>query len=416
MKWITTSTVVGPQELTDIIPGNYNRCSLGFPEFDRVLGGGMVPGSVVLMAGEPGIGKSTLLLQTAQFIASRGTRVVYVTGEESPEQIKMRSDRLGFNSKGVLVLPETDVDEIIERLVELTPGIVYIDSIQTLSAPDVLSGPGTVSQVRECALRLLRWAKKTSTPLIMSGHMTKDGSLAGPRTLEHMVDAVLYLEGENFGGYRVLRGGKNRFGSTNEVGIFEMGDKGLDQVSDPSRVLVSQYQEGSVGAVLSPILEGTRSLMVEVQALTSPSTLPVPRRIANGADHNRLLMLTAVLVRKAGLALSSQDIIVNVTGGLTIKEPALDLAIAVAIASSLWNIPVVRGMVVLGEVGLGGELRKVSQLQRRIGEANRMGFGQCLIPGPPSSVKESPSNIRPVYASTITQAFSIGLPGKKSKY
>jgi len=395
-----------PQELSQVSSDDQGRIPMAFEELNRVLGGGVVPGSLVLMAGEPGVGKSTLLLQTAQFVASRGDRVLYVTGEESVQQVKLRSERLGFSGQGIYLLAETDVDEVVEQLERSQPALAMVDSIQTLYTQDVPSGPGSVAQVRECALRLMRWAKARAVPVFIAGHMTKDGTLAGPRVLEHMVDVVLYLEGENLSSYRILRGAKNRFGSTNEVGIFQMGGKGLEEVTDPSRVLLSQHREEAVGSAIVPVLEGSRPLLVEVQALTSPSILAAPRRVANGIDYNRLLMLAAVLSRRVGLNLSNQDVIVNVVGGLKIREPATDVAVALAMASSLRNAPLSPGMVVLGEVGLSGELRTVPQMERRLNEASRLGFRRCLLPTSQVVAEE----IEPVYAQTLSEALRQCLP------
>ena len=402
------------QELSQVPHNGEERIPLGFSELNRVLGGGVVPGSLVLIAGEPGIGKSTLLLQTIQVVAAGGKAVLYVTGEESAQQIKLRSQRLGVSGQGIHLLVETDIDEIVRQLEQFRPGLVVVDSIQTLYAPEAPSGAGSVAQVRECALRLMHWAKARAVPVLMSGHVTKDGSIAGPRVLEHMVDVVLYLEGDSLNAYRILRGTKNRFGSTNEVGIFQMGVKGLEEIADPSRVLLSQRRTEAVGSVVVPVLEGSRPLLVEVQALTSPSALAVPRRIANGVDYNRLLMLAAVLSRRAGLSLSNQDIIVNVAGGLTIREPATDLAVAMAIASSQRNTAVDRQMAALGEVGLSGELRPVSQLQRRLTEAARLGFRQCLVPTSAEEEAGGANGVEAVYAQTLSEALRRCLPRRTS--
>ncbi len=402
-RWLDPGSTE-PQELAGISYDEGHRIPLAFPDLNRVLGGGLVPGSLTLMAGEPGVGKSTLLLQTASSLATSGSRVLYVTGEESPQQIKLRSQRLGFSGQGIYLLSETDVDEIVQHLERFRPAVAIVDSIQTLYTPEVPSGPGSVGQVRECALRLMRWAKARAVPVLLAGHLTKDGALAGPRVLEHMVDVVLYLEGETLSAYRILRGAKNRFGSTNEVGIFQMGVGGLEEVSDPSSFLLSQRQEGAVGSAIVPILEGSRPLLVEVQALTSPSVLAVPRRVANGVDHNRLLMLVAVLSRRANLNLSGQDIIVNVVSGLQIREPASDTAIALAIASSLRNIPVSPGMVALGEVGLSGELRSVPQLRRRLDEAARLGFSRCLVPASAAERPGKADRVEALFASTLSDA------------
>ena len=409
----TSSTLVQPQELSEVSHDEKGRITLAFEEMNRVMGGGVVPGSLVLMAGEPGVGKSTLLLQVVGSLASEGNKVLYITGEESAQQIKLRSERLGLSGHGIYLLPETDVDQVVEQMDKFRPAIAVVDSIQTMYARDISSGPGSVTQVRESALRLMRWAKDKAVPVVIAGHVTKEGGLAGPRVLEHMVDVVLHMEGESLSAYRVLRGSKNRFGSINEVGIFQMGSKGLEEVPDPSKVLLSQHREGAIGSVITPVLEGTRPLLVEVQSLTSPTILPVPRRVANGADHNRLLMLSAVLSRRVGLNLSNQDIIVNVVGGLRVREPATDLAVALAISSSLRNTPVSPGMVALGEVGLSGELRTVPQLQRRLNEAARLGFRRCVLPASARDDMVEVEGIEPVFAATLAEALRHSLPAKK---
>lgn len=396
-------------ELSSISPGAQPRDLLPSSELNRVLGGGVVPGSVVLLAGEPGVGKSTLLLQLAQYAAARGQRVLYVSGEESPAQIKLRSERLGFAGEGVLMLPETDLDAVIEKLDSVRPGLAIIDSIQTLYTDDEASSPGSVGQVREAGLRLLRWAKASGTPVFVSGHMTKDGSLAGPRVLEHMVDVVLYLESQEDGGYRVLRASKNRFGATTEVGVFEMTERGLADVSDPSKALLSQRAGGSIGAALTPVVEGSRALLLEVQALTSPSQLPVPRRVANGVDHNRLLMLVAVASRRSGLELSGQDIIVNVAGGFKIGEPAADLALVLAMASSLYNCPLDPEMFAFGELGLSAEIRAVSQAQRRVTEAARLGLKRCILPESCLDGLTVPQGMKAIGVRTLRQAVNAVL-------
>ena len=399
-----------PKELSTVLSGHQDRIPMAFSELNRVLGGGVVPGSVVLMAGEPGIGKSTMLLQTAQGLAREGNAVLYVSGEESVSQIKSRSDRLGFSGRGVFMLAETNADEVVRHLDEFRPALAMVDSVQTLYCDDLPSGPGSVAQVRESTLRIMRWAKASAVPVVMTGHVTKDGSLAGPRVLEHMVDAVLHLEGDESGAYRVLRGAKNRFGSTDEVGIFQMGGDGLEEVLDPSRVLLAQRRDGAVGSTIAPILEGTRPLLVEVQALTSPSVLPAPRRVANGLDYNRLLMLAAVLGRRAGLSLANLDVIVNVVGGLRLRDPSSDLAVALAIASSVRNLPVRPQTVVLGEVGLSGELRSVSQRQRRLNEASRLGFRHCVLPESAREDEQAVQGIRQKVFPTLEAALSWALP------
>ncbi len=402
-------------ELSSISTADQPRDPLPSSELNRVLGGGVVPGSVVLLAGEPGVGKSTLLLQLAQYAAAKGQKVLYVSGEESPQQIKLRSDRLGFAGQGVLMLPETDLAAVIEKLDSIRPGLAIVDSIQTLYSDDETSGPGSVGQVREAGLRLLRWAKASGTPVFVSGHMTKDGSLAGPRVLEHMVDVVLYLESQEDGGYRVLRAGKNRFGATTEVGVFEMTERGLTDVSDPSQALLSQRSGGSIGAALTPVVEGSRALLLEVQALTSPSQLPAPRRVANGVDYNRLLMLAAVASRRAGLELSGQDIIVNVAGGFKIGEPAADLALVLAMASSLYNCPLDPEMFAFGEVGLSAEIRAVPQAQRRVTEAARLGLKRCVLPESCLEGLKAPQGMKTIGVRTLRQAVNAVLSKDRTK-
>jgi DNA repair protein RadA/Sms len=321
----------------------------------------------------------------------------------------LRSQRLGIPGQAIFLLAETDVAQILARLEECRPALAIVDSIQTLYTREAPSGPGSVAQVRECGLQLLRWAKQRNVPLLIAGHMTKDGSLAGPRVLEHMVDTVMYLEGEDLNSYRVLRSGKNRFGPTTEVGVFEMTGQGLVEVPDPSQALLAQRYQQAVGAALVPVLEGTRPLLLEVQALTSPSYAPVPRRVANGVDYNRLLMLTAVASRRAALDLAGQDVIVSVVGGFKVTEPAIDLGLVMAIASSLHNRPVDARSVVLGEVGLSGELRHVPQVERRLQEASRLGFTRCILPeAARRDVARSP-NLELIFVSTVREALQVML-------
>lgn len=394
---------------------DFPRLHLGFSEVDRVLGGGLVPGSLVLIGGEPGIGKSTLLLQISAALAKDNRTVAYVSGEESVNQIKLRAERLGITGKGIYFLSEPDLEAVVGCLEGLSPGLAVIDSIQAMYLEDVTGTPGSISQVRECTWRLERWAKHKNVPLLITGHVTKEGAIAGPGTLEHIVDVVLYFEGERFSSYRLLRSVKNRFGSTNEVGIFEMGDRGLTEVDNPSQVFLNAYREGTVGSVVVSTLEGSRPLLVEIQALTTPNSFGPPRRIANGVDFNRLLLIIAVLSKRAGLKLFNQDVIVNVTGGLRLNEPAVDLGIATAIASSYQEASPLPGLVALGEVGLNGELRGISRIERRIAEASRLGFSSCLVPKLPSgSVSEvrKPNhveNIRLIEAGSVAEALSLGL-------
>jgi len=404
----TPSTPV--QELSQL-PTNSAPClALPLTEFNRVLGGGIVPGSMVLVAGDPGIGKSTLLLEVAGMTAEREGKVLYVSGEESVHQIKLRADRLGIRGEGLFLLPETNLENIIERGREISPWLVVIDSIQAVYLSGLSSAAGSIAQVRECTLRLMQWAKSDNTPIFIVGHVTKDGSIAGPHALEHIVDVVLYLEGERFSAYRLLRGVKNRFGSTNEVGVFEMRDRGMVEVPNPSQVFLAQRSQGAIGSVIVPTLEGTRPLLVEIQALTSPTSFGLPRRNANGVDYNRLLMITAVLTKRVRLALGNQDIIANVVGGIRVNEPAADLGLALAIASSSRNARVNPDLVAIGEVGLSGELRAVSQLEKRLAEAAKLGFKSCLLP-PPQGGQKLPPGIEPIAVSSLSQALRLGLQG-----
>jgi len=402
------------QELARLSSESMPRLTLPLAEFNRVLGGGAVPGSVVLIGGDPGIGKSTLLLQAAGAIAGADGPVLYVSGEESVHQIRLRADRLGVRGEGLFVLPETELEAIIERGSEISPRAVVVDSIQTVYQSGLGSAAGSVAQVRECTSRLMQWAKRTNTPMFLIGHVTKDGAIAGPHTLEHMVDAVLYLEGERFSAYRLLRSVKNRFGSTNEIGVFEMRDQGLVEVSNPSRALLAQRTEGAIGSAIVPTLEGTRPLLVEIQALTSPTVFGLPRRNANGVDYNRLLMITAVLTKRARLTLGNQDIITNVVGGIRVNEPAADLGMALAMASSLRNVGVRADLVVLGEIGLSGELRAVSQLEKRLSEAVKLGFKSCLVPPLPSGQK-APAGIELIPVGSVSRALKLGLEGVRAE-
>ncbi len=404
-------------ELSQLSADSQPRITLPSSELNRVLGGGVVPGSVTLLTGEPGVGKSTLLLQLAHSLASptpapgatqSSGLALYVTGEESPMQVKLRAQRMGIVGQGILLLAETDVDAILEQLDERQPGLVIIDSIQTLHTDSESSGPGSVGQVRECGLRLLRWAKTQGKPVFLSGHMTKDGALAGPRVLEHMVDVVLHLESQESGSYRVLRAAKNRFGSTDEAGVFQMTERGLDDVPDPSRALLSQRAGPQLGAIATPVLEGSRALLLEVQALTNFSQLPAPRRVANGVDYNRLIMLTAVATRRAGLELAGQDVIVNVAGGFRATEPAADLAIILAVASCYRNAPLPPAAA-FGEVGLSSELRTVPQAQRRVNEAARLGLARCILPSAAVPEIETPPGMRLIGAETVGHAIRAAL-------
>lgn len=398
------------QELASLTTAALPRLVLPLGEVNRVLGGGFVPGSLSLLAGEPGIGKSTLMLQVAQAVSAASGPVAYISGEESALQIKLRAERLGVEGRGLFIITETDLEAAVSRLEELSPRLVVLDSIQTVFLPDVAGAPGSLSQVRECTLRLMAWAKPRSVPVLLAGHVTKDGSIAGPKTLEHIVDVVLYLEGEAYSSYRLLRGVKNRFGSTHEVGIFEMGGTGLNEVANPSQVFLASHQGEAAGCAVVPALEGSRVLLAEVQALTSPALAGAPRRIASGVDFSRLLLLAAVLTRRCGLPLGSQDIIANVVGGLSIQEPAADLAVALAIASCYRDVPLSPDTVVVGEVGLTGELRPVPGLERRLAEAARLGFRRCLAPPGDAA---APVGMELIPVATLGHALRIGLRRRK---
>jgi DNA repair protein RadA/Sms len=403
-----------PQELSRVDIDSSDRLPLPMNEVNRVLGGGVVAGSLVLIGGEPGIGKSTLLLQISALVAQAGGKVAYVSGEETLSQIRLRAERLGVSGEGLYLLAETDLGAILTHLEQLAPSLVVIDSIQAIYSPELDSAAGSIGQVRECTLRLMHWAKPRSVPVFVAGHVTKDGAIAGPRVLEHIVDVVLYLEGEPFSAYRVLRGVKNRFGSTNEVGVFEMKAEGLVEVANPSKAFLSQRWGEAIGSAVVPTLEGSRPLLVEIQALTTPTSFGLPRRTANGVDFGRLLLITAVLTKRAGLRLGNQDIIANVTGGLKIEEPAADLGIALAIASSAKDAAVDPRLAAVGELGLSGELRAVSQLERRVAEAARLGFKGCLVPRAGANISV-PKNIKLIPAATLREAIRVGLVAKKAK-
>jgi len=383
---------------------------------DRVLGGGLVPGALVLLGGEPGIGKSTLVLETAAGVlrqeAASGP-VVYATGEESAEQLHLRADRLGLVTgpagDAVQVLAATDLGGILAAADELRPRLLIVDSVQTLTS-DGLEGPaGSVGQVREAAARLGAWAHDRGTPVVLVGHVTKDGSLAGPRTLEHLVDVVLQLEGDRYGSLRLLRSAKNRFGSTEEVGVFEMGERGLVEVADPGRAFLGEHDAPAPGSVPAPILEGSRPLLVEVQALVAPTGAPSPRRTASGIDPNRLALLVAVLGRRAGIGLAGHDVYANLAGGLSVVEPGLDLPLALALASSLRDRPLLTGTVAIGEVGLLGELRPVGGLDRRLREAERLGFARAIVPRVAAREPARVPGIEIVAVGTLADAIKAAL-------
>ena len=351
----------------------------GYAELDRVLGGGLVKGSLVLVGGEPGIGKSTLILQLCDKIQGKG-KVLYVSGEESAEQIKLRADRLNISNDDILFLGETDIDIIQDNILEQNPKLVIIDSIQTMYSDEITSAAGTVSQVREITARIMKLCKCNNITTIIIGHVTKEGNIAGPRVLEHMVDTVLYIEGERYFSYRIIRSVKNRFGSTNEVGMFEMRDEGMCEILNPSSVLISERDDNPAGSVVVATMEGTRPLLVELQALTSTTVFGLPRRTANGVDYNRLTLLMAVLEKKAGLNLANQDAYLNVVSGIKVSEPAVDLGIVLAVASSFKNLSIPKDTAAIGEVGLTGEVRSVNLIEKRLKEIEKLGFKTCIIP------------------------------------
>jgi DNA repair protein RadA/Sms len=355
------------------------RLATGMTEFDRTLGGGLVPGSLVLIGGEPGIGKSTLVLQILGRLADQGIRSFYLSGEESPQQIKLRAQRLGIDSQGLFVMTGTRIEDFLERLDTLNPAMLAVDSIQTFYTDAVSSAPGSVGQVREVASRLMAYAKESGVPVFLVGHVTKEGAIAGPKVLEHLVDTVLYFEGDQGHLYRILRSVKNRFGSTNEIGVFEMKDAGLEPVGNPSRIFLEERPQDVPGSAVIACMEGTRPLLVEIQALVGPSPLGMPRRTAIGVDANRISLLVAVLGKRMGMELGDQDIFVNVAGGLKVDEPAADLGIVLAMMSSFLNKPLDRGLVAFGEVGLAGEIRGVSQPDMRIRESGKLGFSRCIL-------------------------------------
>jgi DNA repair protein RadA/Sms len=369
-----------PQRLQDVPSGeSERRVQTGIGEFDRVLGGGIVPGALILIGGDPGIGKSTLLTQAAGALAEKSGKVLYVSGEESVSQIKLRAERLGVRAPDLLLHNETDVALIGAAIQNERPAFVIVDSIQTMQHPEIDSGPGSVSQVRACTTALAHIAKADGVPIFLVGHVTKEGALAGPRVLEHMVDTVLTFEGDRHYLYRVLRAVKNRFGSTDELGLFEMHEEGLAEVANPSEMLLSERAGGVAGSAVTAAVEGTRPLLVEVQALVAPSYLTNPRRTVSGTDANRVNLILAVLEKRAGMSLANQDVFVNIAGGVRIDEPATDLAIAVSAASNFREVPVDPGTVLAGEVGLAGEVRAVGQMEKRLREAARLGFQRAII-------------------------------------
>jgi len=392
-----------PMAITAVGGGEESRVLIGLAEFDRVLGGGMVPGGCVLVGGDPGIGKSTLLLQAMGDFAKAGHKVLYVSGEESVRQIKLRAERLGALSENLLVWGETCTEVIAAKVAELNPEAFVIDSVQTLHSETLDSSAGSVAQVRESSMRLITVAKALDIPLFLVGHVTKDGAIAGPRVLEHMVDTVLYFEGESVHIYRILRAVKNRYGSAMEIGVFEMQESGLREVDNPSEVFLAERPEGASGSCVLASIEGTRTLLVEVQSLVSPALFGVPRRTVVGVDYNKVLLLSAVLEKKAAMILANHDIFVKVAGGIKINEPAADLAIVVSLASNLLDKAVASDIVVFGEVGLAGELRGVTRAESRIREATKLGFKRCILPSDSVKGFKVPGDIELIGVSTIKE-------------
>jgi DNA repair protein RadA/Sms len=406
-----------PVMLPQVQPLTQYRISAGYPEIDRVLGGGLVAGSLILIGGEPGFGKSTLLLQVSGAIASDIGPVLYVSGEESIEQVKMRAERLGIQGERLYLLATIELDTICESVARLKPALVIVDSIQTVLSRHLTAAPGSISQVRECTLQFMQLAKCTHIPIFIIGHVTKEGTVAGPKALEHIADAVLYLEGERFHSYRLLRGVKNRFGPTHEVGVFEMHGEGLLEVANPSAVFLADRVAGATGSAVVVSMEGTRPLLVEVQALVTPSNFGTARCTTNGIEYNRLVMLLAVLTKRVGLAVGNHDVYANVIGGFTLQEPAVDLGVAAAIASSYREKHIAPDMTLIGEVGLSGELRAVSRLPIRVREAAKLGFKRCIVPsaGQGHKVREHvadaglPNDFQVLTASSLAVALEIAL-------
>lgn len=375
----STATSAALVRLDEVEVGEEPRIVTGINEFDRVLGGGIMPGSIILVGGDPGVGKSTLMAQMCVGLGERS--ILYVTGEESLRQIKLRADRLNVSASGLRLMAETNLDLIVRSIRDMSPDVAIVDSIQTTYQPEIESAPGSVTQVRECTAVLMQLAKSSGVAIFVVGHVTKEGAIAGPKVLEHMVDTVLQFEGERTHLYRILRTAKNRYGSTNEIGVFEMGEQGLVEVANPSSVFLSERSYGSSGSVVTATMEGTRPILVEAQALVTPTSYGVPQRSATGFDYKRLQMLLAVLEKRLGLGLGQYDVFVNIAGGVRVDDPAVDMAVASAIVSSFRDIPADSQTVVVGEIGLGGEIRTVAQVDQRIAEAAKLGFKSFVLPG-----------------------------------
>ncbi len=396
-----------PQRIDTVAIDKDVRDRTGMSEFDRTLGGGVVPGSLVLIGGDPGIGKSTLILQVAQRLAQQGLRTLYISGEESVQQIKMRAQRISADSSELYLLNGTCLEDLIDRLDELAPRIIVIDSIQTIYTESLGSAPGSIGQVREVTSRLMGLAKGSGRAIFLIGHVTKDGAIAGPKVLEHLVDTVLYFEGDGSHMYRILRAVKNRFGPTNEIGVFEMMDNGLEEVGNPSKIFLEERASDVSGAVVISCMEGTRPLLVEMQALVCTSSLAIPRRTTIGVDPNRVSVLVAVLAKRGGVALSDKDIFINVAGGIKIYEPAIDLGIISTTASSFLNKPIPRKTVTFGEVGLSGEVRGVSQTEPRLKEAVKLGFSRCLLSKKSIKTLKTTVDMELIGVSSVTELLEV---------
>lgn len=401
-----------PQSINSITIKHEERFSSGIKELNRVLGGGIVRGSLVLVGGDPGIGKSTLLLQVSESVAQSGKKVLYISGEESESQIKMRAERLGVKSDNLYIMAENNLNIIELNLDGFNPDLIIVDSIQTVFTPDIASAPGTVSQIKEGTSRFMKISKKMGISTFVVGHVTKEGSLAGPKILEHMVDTVLYFEGERYNTYRLIRAVKNRFGSTNELGVFEMDEKGLQELENPSKALISEKPEDASGSVIVSTVEGTRPMLLELQALVSPTSFGIPRRTTTGIDFNRVNLLLAVLEKRAGMQIQNQDVYLNIVGGIKINEPSMDLGVILAVASGFRNIPIKGDVAVTGEVGLTGEIRGVSYIEKRISECRKLGFKKIIIP---KSNYESVKDIKDIEiwpVENVRQAINMVLRGE----
>ena len=399
---------VQPKRLNEVTSGEELRFGTGLSELDRVLGGGAVRGSLVLVSGAPGIGKSTLLLQICAQICREQT-ILYVSGEESENQLKLRAERLGVQSDALWLLCETSLDEILAAAERMQPGLLIVDSIQTLYTEDKTSSPGSIAQVRDCTMRLMQYSKRCGVTVFVVGHINKEGAIAGPKVLEHMVDCVLYFEGEEHTTYRLLRAAKNRFGSTNEIGVFEMLDDGLAEVPNPSQMLLEGRPEGASGTCVACVMEGTRPVLAEVQALVTKTTFNVPRRAADGFDFNRAVLLMAVTEKRAGMKLNLFDAYINVIGGLRLDEPGADLPVVLAVASSYRDVPIADDLAAIGEVGLTGEIRALSHLNQRLAEIMRLGFKKCIIPKSGSDKAEIPAGLTVYRVKNLREAVEIAL-------